>query len=322
MRKGKHVIGQSVLAYNEGVKVDSVKDLLISETNDSIVGLLVDEGGLLSSSRVVPIENVNRFGKDAVIVETASKIVRASDDKEVNAIVSRKDSLLGKKVVTDQGQSMGTLNDMYFDDTSGRIEGFEVSGGLFGDIQRGTSFLPVNDIDRMGPDVIFIRPHVGEALENQVGGMQGALNDAGDRIGEAASSATESIQARVAEGQPEQALVGRRSGMDVTDADGRVVVANGERIRPEHVDWAKQNNTLGTLTTAATQGEASDARARASDGLESAGDAIASAWDRFQTRLGEMRDEQGRQADASQTTQRLRMIQDAIGRPVTKVILD
>src|SRR3712207_3050582 len=154
MRKGKHVIGQSVLSYADGVRIHSVKDLLISGENDSIIALLVDEGGLLNDSRVVPIENVIRFGRDAVVVASVDSVVRASADRDVNAILHRKDTLLGKKVVTNEGQAYGSISDMYFNEETGRIEGFEVSGGVLGDMARGTSFLPVTDIERLGPDVI------------------------------------------------------------------------------------------------------------------------------------------------------------------------
>jgi uncharacterized protein YrrD len=322
MRKGKHVIGQSVLSYADGSRVDSVKDLLISAANDSVVALLVDEGGLLSSSRVVPIENVYRFGKDAVVIHSADGVVRASADPEVNAIVHRKDTLLGKKVLTNEGQAYGTISDMYFDDETGRISGFEVSGGLLGDIARGTSFLPVADIERMGSDVIFIRPDTGQALEGQVGGIQGGVQGAISSAQEGLSKAQQDAQSAITQKEPEKGLIGRRSGTDVTDQNGRVIVAHGERIRAEHVEWAKQTNNVGALTSAATAGTMAEARDRAGVGLQNAGDSVGSMWDRFVGRLGEMRDEQGKAIDASQTANRLALVQDAIGRPVMKVILD
>jgi len=322
MRKGKNVVGQAILNFADGNRIDTIKDLLIGEANDVIVALLVDEGGLLSSSRVVPIENVRHFGRDAVVVEAQNSVVSASADPEVKAILQRKETLLGKRVVSDLGQKIGDISDIYFDEASGRIHGFEVSRGAFGNVARGTSFLAVSEIERIGPDVIFVRPETGEALDGQVGGLEGALQRTGDRIGEAASQAGLNVQSGIAQREPEKALIGRRSGTDVTDENGRIIVANGERIRAEHVEWAKETDSMGALTSAATAGEASDIRMRAGSALEQAGDNIASTWDRFQARLGEMRDEQGRQADAAQTAQRLALIQDAIGRPVSKVILD
>jgi uncharacterized protein YrrD len=322
MRKGKHVIGLPVMSFEDGRRVDTVKNLLISEDNESIVALLVDEGGLLSSSRVVPLENVKSFGKDAVVIESSGNVVTASADPEVKAIIQRREALLGKKVMSEDGRSLGTISDLYFEDTSGRIAGFEVSGGMIGDLARGTSYLGVDQIERLGPDTIFVRPDTGDNLENQVGGVQGALKNAGDALGDATSKATTGVQGAISGSEPEKNLVGRRSGADITDENGRVMVANGQRIRQEHVDWAKDTNNVGLLTRAAAAGEAQFAASRAGDALGQVGDNLGSMWDRFMARVGEMRDEQGRQADAQQTAHRTSLIIDAIGRPVTKVILD
>jgi uncharacterized protein YrrD len=318
MRKGKSVVGQQVLSLSDGQRIVSVKDLVISAGNDSIVALLVDEGGLLSSSKVVPIENVTSFGKDAVVIDDSTAIVSASNDPDVKAILDRKDSLLGKKVFTDNGQQAGTISDMYFDEPTGRILGFEVSGGLLGDIARGTSYLPVDDIERMGTDVIFVRPSTQEALDSQVGGVQGALNNAGQRMSELTGEAQQGLAQR----EPEKALIGRRSGTDVTDENGSVVVAKGQRITAEHVEWARAGNNVGVLTRAATAGQGQELGERVGSVFEQAGDSAGNVWDRFTARLTEMRDEQGRQVDAQITRNRLVQISDAIGRPVGKVILD
>src|SRR5919106_50801 len=207
MRKGKHVIGQPVLSFEDGRRVDTVKNLLISEDNESIVALLVDEGGLLSSSRVVPLENVKSFGRDGVVIETSANVVAASSDPETKAIIQRREALLGKRVMTDDGQSLGAISDLYFEDKSGRIAGFEVSSGVFGDMARGTSYLGVEQIERLGPDIVFVRPDTGENLQNQVGGVQGALQTAGENLGDASSRAASGVQSAISSSEPEKGLV-------------------------------------------------------------------------------------------------------------------
>ena len=233
MRKGKNIVGQSVVSYSDGRKLDSVKDVLLGETNTSIVALLVDEGGLLSSSRVVPMEEVHSFGRDAVVITGSEAVVSASADPEVKAIINRNDKLLGKRVMTNTGDLLGTISDMYFQERTGQIAGFEVSGGVLGDIARGTSYLALEEIENIGPDVIFVRPEVSDKLEGQVGGLQGALDETGaklreggQKVREGASSATQQAGAGLSEREPEQALVGRRSGADVTDDSGSIVAVS------------------------------------------------------------------------------------------------
>jgi hypothetical protein len=64
------------------------------------------------------------------------------------------------------------------------------------------------------------------------------------------------------------------------------------------------------------------AGAAAGDALGDAGDRAADLWDKFTAKLGEVKDSTGQRVDEQQTKARLAAIEDAVGRPVTKVILD
>jgi len=329
MRKGKNVIGKEVLSLADGIRINSVKDLIIGEENDSIVALLVDEGGLLSGSTVVPIEAVRSFGKDAVVIDDASAVVAASSLPRVHAIIDRKESLLGKKVFTNEGQELGKIGDMYFTETDGKIVGLEVSGGTIGDLAKGTSYLPIEDVQRSGADVVFVRPTIADKLESQQGGLQGTLSDAKDKAGQLASDAkdkageaTDKAKSSVASKDPEQSLVGRKSGMDVTDENGGIVLAKGQRITAEHVSRAKETGNLSVLTQAATMGQVAEVGDQTGAAMGQLADSAGSMWDRFTAKLSEVTDSTGQRVDQQQTKAQLDKIADAIGRPVSKVMLD
>lgn len=329
MRKGKTVIGKDVLSLADGTRIHSVKDLIIGEDNDTVVALLVDEGGLLSGSTVVPIEAVHSFGKDAVVIADASSVVAASAYPRVHAIIDRKESLLGKKVFTDEGEQLGTIGDMYFDEKDGRILGLEVSNGAFGDLAKGTSYLAMEDVQRSGSEVVFVNPVVSEQLDAQLGGLQGALSSAREKAGQLSSDArdmagqaTDDARSSFAGLDPEQSLVGRKSGTDVMDENGSVVVASGQRITAAHVERAKETGNLQMLTKAAMTGQASEVGDQTGAALSQLGDSAGSMWDRFTGKLSELTDATGQRMDQQQTKAHLDRIADAIGRPVTKVILD
>ncbi len=329
MRKGRTIIGKDVLSLADGIRIHSVKDLIIGEENDSVVALLVDEGGLLSGSTVVPIEAVHSFGKDAVVIADAGAVVAASSYPKVHAIIDRKESLLGKKVVTTEGEELGKIGDMYFNETDGRILGLEVSGGTIGDLTKGASYLPIEDVQRAGPDVVFVHPQASEKLGSQVGGLQGALSEVKDKAGQAgsdlkdkASQAGSDAKSGIASKDPEQSLIGRKSGMDVMDENGSVVVANGQRITAEHVARAKETGNLKVITQAATMGQASEVGDQTGAALAQLGDSAGSMWDKFTSKISEMTDSTGQRMDQQQTKGQLDKIADAIGRPVSKVILD
>ena len=222
--------------------------------------------------------------------------------------------IIGKKVFTSSGDSQGSISDIYFDEPTGAVVGYEVSGGLLGDVAKGTSYLATDEITSIGKEVIFVPPEVAATLDSQVGGIQGAVKDAGDKLGEASNGSSRA--------NPQDALVGKRTGSEVTSDEGSVIVPKGRRIRQEDVTAATEAGKLAALTASVASGTAQAVGADASDALGSVGDSAANLWDQFTAKIGEMTDATGQKADEAQTKKRLSDISDAVGRPVTKVVLD
>jgi uncharacterized protein YrrD len=331
MRKGKSVTGKNVLSLADGSRLDEVHDIVVDATGQRMVALVVDEGGLMSSSRVVPIEEVTSFGKDAVIVRGVESIIDTSQSQALRALVEHDEKILGKKVFTVEGDEQGSIADIYFDETTGGVLGYEVSGGMFGDVSKGTSYLPTEEITTIGTDVIYIQPETATTLDEQVGGIQGAVQGAGEKLKAAGSDATQKFgevrdeagrKTAGAGASSSEALVGKRTGSDVESDHGSVIVPRGRRVRPEDVEAAKAAGKLPALTSSVALGTAQEASASAKDSLGSAGDQVGNLWDQFTAKIGEMTDATGRRVDEEQTKRHLSDIADAIGRPVTKVILD
>ena len=322
MRKGKSVIGKPILAFDEGTRVGEVRDLILGPDNGSVIGLLTEEGGLFESSKVVSVEEISAFGRDAVVISSATSVVPAGQAPGIKPILDRKQSLLGTKVFTETGDAQGSVSDVYFDETTGRVQAMEVSGGRVSDLTSGTRHLRVDEIVRVGPDVLYVHPETADRLEAQQGGLTGALSDAGDRAKDAARGARDRAGEATAEASPEDRLIGQRAGRDVEDDMGGVLVANGQRIRPDDVERARTAGKLPELTAAVGFGQVGTAGAATGDALGNAGDRAADLWDTFTAKLGEMKDGTGQRVDEQQTKARLAAIEDAVGRPVTKVVLD
>jgi uncharacterized protein YrrD len=328
MRKGKSIIGKDILALEDGSKLEKVNGVIVDAGGQRLVALIVDEGSLMSSTKVVPIEEISSFGRDAVVVEGQGSIVTTAEAPGLKEIVEQREKLLGKKVFTVTGDDQGTIADIYFDEPSGKVLGYEVSGGWLGDAAKGTSYLPSEDITAIGTDVIYVQPEVADTLDQQVGGVQGALQGAGQKLGETkdglaakAGSASDNA-ARNGGDASGDALIGKRTGSDVETDSGAVIVPRGRRVRPEDVEAARTAGKLPALTSAVALGAAQDAGEGAKDALGSAGDSAASLWDQFTAKLSEMTDATGKRLDEQKTKGRLAEIADAVGRPVTKVILD
>jgi uncharacterized protein YrrD len=344
MRKGKSVIGKDVLSLADGTRLMTVKDLILGANNDEVVALLVDEGGLFAASEVVPAEEIASFGRDAVVVRDRSSVRSASEVGNVQRILDRKTSLLNTKVYTETGEELGSVGDVYFEESDRRIIGLEVSGGPFRDAASGTRYLPVDEIVRIGPDVLYVKPETGQDLEGQQGGIAGALAQAGDKAREATTAVGERVRAagedartrasgvgeRLSAEEPgaraseaaQRALVGKRTARDVESDWGAVLVPAGRRIRAEDVELAGRHDKLGALATSAGLGEAEAVGAGIGQATDRAVETAQDVWSQFTQKLSELTDATGQRLDEEKTKRRLADIEDAVGRPVTKVILD
>ena len=198
---------------------------------------------------------------------------------------------------------------------------------------RGTAYLPIEKLDVMGPDAVIATLHADEAkqhLELQSGGLEALAISARDRAGELGDQARDragevgdQVGSMAEEAQDRDGtLVGRYTRQDVHDRTGSVIVANGQRVELDHVKRARQAGAIDDLYQAVGAKREKTATEQASEAAESAGDTAHDLWDKFTTKISELTDSAGKRIDAEQANRRLNDISDAIGRPVTKVILD
>jgi hypothetical protein len=115
--------------------------------------------------------------------------------------------------------------------------------------------------------------------------------------------------------------------------NGAIIVATGQRITQQHVQEAQALGKLDDLVASGGVVQPSQAPQEAGAKLEEVGqnaDAAASQaadkagdlWTTFTNKISQLTDASGKRIDEERTKQRLASIQDAVGRPVTKVILD
>jgi uncharacterized protein YrrD len=190
MQKGTDTISLPVIAFDTGEKFDKIRDVIFGQHENRVLGFLVDEGGWFSEAKVVPFQNVQAIGSDGVIVPSKESVVIANTEPAIKGVLEHKNVLKGTKIMTTDGRDLGTMMDLYFDEQTGAVEGYEASGGLFGDAATGRSFVPASQTLQIGQDVAFVPPETADMMEEQVGGIQAA----GDKVQETAQKTTEKLQ--------------------------------------------------------------------------------------------------------------------------------
>ena len=194
MLRGIDLLGKLVVTYDTGKRIERVEDLIFDETRNQLLGFLVEEGGWFSSARVIPFHSISAMGPHAIVVPSRGTIVQAYKVPEVKQALKRHNILKGTRVMTTNGRDLGTIIDFYFNEQTGEIEGYEVSGGLFADAYSGRSFVPALHALKIGEDFAFVPPETAELMEEQVGGIRGAVQTAGGKVQETSRLAGQRLQ--------------------------------------------------------------------------------------------------------------------------------
>jgi uncharacterized protein YrrD len=194
VRKGKDFIGKPIVAYDSGKKINNIRDLIFDQNESSLLGFLIEEGGLFSDPKVLPLSLVRALGSDAAIVPSRSAISTARDYPNIQNILEHNNILNGTRIMTTDGRDLGKLVDFYFDEYTGAIEGYETSGGLFADAYSGRSFVPAFQTLKIGEDVAFVPAETVALMEEQVGGLKAAMQTASEKLQQTAQVAGERIQ--------------------------------------------------------------------------------------------------------------------------------
>ncbi|THF68612.1 photosystem reaction center subunit H [Deinococcus sp. Arct2-2] len=261
MIKGKEILGRNIVAISTGERVESVRDVVFDHQGNQVLGLLVDEGGWFHAAKVVPFEKIRSFGEDAIMIGSVDDITGTREDGRLSEAMSSDVSLIGMTLLTTDGQNLGKIADVYFDESTGYVEGYEATGGLFSDLSSGRTFIPTPESVQIGTDAAIVPVSVAAAMqESEAGGLQGALHSAGQSISGAYQNAAEGVKgayenmAEATKERQKEYSVGKTAGGDITLEDGTVIVHKGDTITEEQVTAAESAGKLGALATAATGG--------------------------------------------------------------------
>jgi sporulation protein YlmC with PRC-barrel domain len=139
------LIGQPIVARADGQRVGSIQRLLLDPGRGAISAALLEApvGGAL----VLDWSKVVAVSQDAVLVEAVTATRHAEGDAELR-LVSGQLELVGKRVLTAAGDELGELEDVEFDEHSGRVVRLHVPDQVLAPVR----------LVALGPDALIITP--------------------------------------------------------------------------------------------------------------------------------------------------------------------
>lgn len=154
MRTTRELSGLAIIDIEDGKKLGSVGEVVVSPDDGRLLGFVIKSGGLLKTEEsVVEIDDVRAIGADAVTV-TGDEIIHrteASSDALRQARAGDR-ALVGRKVVTQGGSVLGQVADLVLSEESRRVVGLVLGGGMF---EKGDA-VPADRIAAVGPDVVIV----------------------------------------------------------------------------------------------------------------------------------------------------------------------
>lgn len=188
--------GLKIVTRDTGKVVKNVEEIIFDPATNSLLALIVDPGGFLSTAKVVMFNDVESVGKDAIVIANESVLKNLGDVQErVSEINSENNYLVRSKVMTESGDEIGTITDIYFDEKTGVVDGFEVSQGPAQDLRSGRVKVSLPDIVTVGKDLVIVNDSATASLEPQGQGLEGVI----DRGKQAISQVRENAEASKAQ---------------------------------------------------------------------------------------------------------------------------
>jgi sporulation protein YlmC with PRC-barrel domain len=125
-------LGEKVVSKASAETLGSVDGVVIDAANRKITGLRLGKG---RKAKIVPWDTVSGVGTAAVIVEEDDALRDPADDVE-QRFASGDITLIGGRVLSDRGNSRGTVADVEYDGDTGALTSIHTSQSTTIDADR------------------------------------------------------------------------------------------------------------------------------------------------------------------------------------------
>lgn len=167
MIRAKQLGGRAVVDVDAAEKLGKIDRIILDPESRRVAGFVVSQGSSIFNNTediVIPASSVHAIGPDAVTIHRGAEVHTAASFDGL----PRVSDIAGRKVVSDQGRLMGTVDDVLIDERDGRIIGYALAGdglddklhnlvspgGPGGEGTRGAAFLRADADLRAGKDLI------------------------------------------------------------------------------------------------------------------------------------------------------------------------
>lgn len=167
LKKASSIIGLPIFTIREGRRIKKIEEVIYHPKQNKIVALLVDSGGWFSEPQFILFEDIAILGEDAVFVESTTVVKKSGQvQKDIDAIAKSEIYLTNSRILTEKGEELGKVSDIYFNISTGLVEEFEVSTSN-GKNMPAKRRIKISDIITIGQDATIVRTYADDTHYEQ-----------------------------------------------------------------------------------------------------------------------------------------------------------
>ncbi|KYG31892.1 PRC-barrel domain-containing protein [Alkalihalobacillus trypoxylicola] len=143
MRTFSMVEGLPVIHSHTGKEYGAVLDLILEE--GKVHSLLINKKGWFNQHITLPIKAIDSLGMDGIMIKEENYFHPYTKRNRHRLHLKRgKERIYGKLLLSSEGEKLGLVEDVYFQEELGTITGYEVTDGLLADLVEGRKVIVHN----------------------------------------------------------------------------------------------------------------------------------------------------------------------------------
>ena len=130
-KASRKIVSMPVYSINEGHYLGHVKSLVIDAEEKKLIALLVEQRLWGKDEKIVPFTKVQGIGEDVITIDKTLSLERSTNIPRILENLRRPIPVIGIKVMTDRGKTLGKIEEYYINTDNGEIVTLEISGSFF-----------------------------------------------------------------------------------------------------------------------------------------------------------------------------------------------
>lgn len=165
MLPSKKFLSLPIISLKEGQQIGFVRNLVIDPRAKAVAALIVDPKGFFKEQRIIPFNRVVSIGENAITISTESQVEKATNLPDILELLKEKAAIIGIKVMTTSGKTLGLIDEFYISLKDGSISSLDISAGKFEGLFNGKARLIADEILTIGFDVVIVSKDCDERME-------------------------------------------------------------------------------------------------------------------------------------------------------------